>query len=480
MIRRMLQKSLFLFHRDLRLPDNTALQVALTASASVIPVFIFAPEQIDPKKNKYFSNAAVQFMCESLTELHNASSNKLQFFHGNTIDVLTQIHKTSPFQAIYQNKDLTHYAQQRDAKIEQWCKLQGIEFHNIEDYDLFPSSEGLVPSSGKPYTILAQYYARYLKDLKVRKPIARVSLDKLVAPTGFKYVHAYVDPKDIDQYFKKDDGVVVRGGRTHALYKLKHLSTYKNYGKTRDFPADDDGTTKLSAYIKFGCVSIREVYWHCVNTFHTRDHPLIRELIFRSFYYRLYSSHPKQQRGEATMYAVDERIPWKYSKQLLHAWQTGTTGFPLVDAGMRQLATIHWQHNRVRMLTASVLTRYLLIDWREGERYFATQLVDYDPISNVAGWQWGASVGYDNAQTMFRAPMNPMIQSKKFDPDALYIKKWVPELKDIPASDIHRWDEEKIRAKHPTVTYPAPIVDRKDTSARAMKLWKSAAKFSKT
>lgn len=469
--------ALFLFHRDLRISDNTALIAALASHPHVMPAFIFTPEQINPKHNKYFSNSAVQFMCESLDDLRVATNNKLQLFKGDTLAVLDEIYARQPFSSLYQNKDMTLYAQQRDAKIAKWCKSKDIDFINEEDYDLFPQTEGLVPSSGKPYTILAQYYARYLKDLAVREPTKRTNVDKLVAPTSLKYVRAYVDPRHIHDFYERDEHVAVRGGRKHALAKLKRLGHFKNYGATRDFPANDDGTTKLSAYIKFGCVSIREVYWHCKTTFHTRDHPLIRELIFRSFYYRLYAHNPKQQRGQANMHDVDQRIPWKYNKQLFHAWQTGSTGFPLVDAGMRQLSTIHWQHNRVRMLTASVLTRYLLIDWREGERYFATQLVDYDPISNVAGWQWGASVGYDNAQTIFRAPMNPMIQSKKFDPDAEYIKRWIPELKDVPASDIHRWDEPHIRAKHPDCTYQAPIVDRKEASARAIRLWKAAAEM---
>lgn len=473
--------AIFLFHRDLRVPDNTALHQALSVNdSSVLPVFIFPPEQIDPHKNKYFSNAAVQFMCESLVDLHGATNGHLALFHGATIDVLEKIHKHSPFTALYQNKDITAYAQQRDQKIEKWCKANGVEFINLEDYDLFPADVGLVPSSSKPYTILSQYYNRYLKDLVVPKPtkLSATLISRLVGPNAaLKDLKEFVPVDEIktSRFYTHDPNIQQKGGRRHASVRLRKLGSYKTYDKTRDFPANDDGTTKLSAYIKFGCVSIREVYWKCVDAFKTRDHPLIRELIFRSHYYKNYSHRMELQRGVAYLEHVDKGIPWSYDKRVFEAWKQGRTGFPLVDAGMRQLNTTHWMHNRVRMLVASVLSKYLLIDWREGERYFATQLVDYDPISNLAGWGFGSSTGFDNPQNITRAPMNPMIQSNKFDHNAEYIKKWVPELKDVPVADIHRWDEEKVRAKHPNCSYPAPIVDRKEASARAMKLWKAAA-----
>lgn len=471
----MIGKTLFLFHRDLRVQDNTGLIAALKESLEILPVFIFPPEQIDPKTNKYFSNAAVQFMCESLQNLHHDTNETLQLFKGDTIEILTNIHKHYPFTALYQNKDITHYATQRDSKIAAWCKKNNVVFVNTEDYDLFPMDVGLVPSSQKPYTILAQYYGRYLKDLNVAKP-ASVS-NKLVQ----KFVATKVSLKssifinDLKQFYNHDANIEQKGGREYALNALKMLGSYKTYDKTRDFPANAKGTTKLSAYIKFGCVSIREVYWRAVEAFKTRDHPFIRELIFRSHFYKNYYHRPELQRGRAYLHHIDTHIPWKYDRAVFDAWKQGRTGYPLVDAGMRQLNTTHWMHNRVRMVVASVLTKYFLIDWRKGEQYFATQLVDYDPVSNLAGWGFGSSTGFDNPQTITRAPMNPMIQSSKFDADAEYIRHWVPELKDVPAKDIHRWDEEKIRAKYPNIAYPAPLVERKFASARAMKLWKAAA-----
>lgn len=460
--------ALFLFHRDFRLHDNTALAEALRNHDHVLLAFIFTPEQIDPVKNKYFSHAAVQFMCECLADLRDATKKTLALFYGDTIQILTRIHKHHPFTHLYQNQDITVYAQQRDAKLATWCQKTNIAFINMEDYDLFPAIEGLVPSSQKPYTILSQYYDRYLKNLHVRRPIkTHPSLFTKFANIQMKNVFY--------PSYRVNPNPILHGGRSHALKKLKHIKYYKQYAKYRDFPAHANSTTKLSAYLKFGCVSIREVYWACVDTFNTRDHSLIRELIFRSHYYKNYQYRPQLQRGHAYLEYIDKHIPWKYDASIFQHWKTGTTGFPFVDAGMRQLASTHWMHNRVRMLVASTLTKYLLIDWREGERYFATQLIDYDPISNLAGWGFGSSTGFDNPQNLTRSPMNPFLQSKKYDPNTEYIKKYVPELANVDAIDIHNWYNPKVRDKYPNVTYPAPIVDQKEASMRATKLWRTAA-----
>jgi deoxyribodipyrimidine photo-lyase len=193
---------------------------------------------------------------------------------------------------------------------------------------------------------------------------------------------------------------------------------------------------------------------------------------------KIYGLKPELQRGKALHDALDKAIPWSYDKGEFKKWCEGKTGFPIVDAGMRQLNTIGWQHNRVRMITSNILTKYLLIDWRWGERYFAQQLVDYDPASNAMGWQWSASVGPD-AVPYFRAPFNPYIQSKKFDTDCEYIKKWVPELKEVDPKDIHKWDDEKVRTKYPTISYPAPLVVQKEASRRAVKIYKEAFEKSK-
>lgn len=467
--------SLFLFHRDLRLVDNTALEQALRDSDKVILAFIFPPEQIDSNHNAYFSHAAVQFMCESLTELYKESGGKLHFFKGENVATLQHIKSHINFTRLYQNEDYSVYARKRDAAIRQWCQVAGVEYHTAEDYGLFPLQEGLLPpndSSGKlrPYTVLAQFYKRYLKELEVRKPNNAKQNLALVATK----IPGELSVKDLPRFYQANPKIAERGGRKEGLRIMGSLKRFKNYKDTRDIPALEEGTTRVSAHLKFGTVSIREFYWECVRVFGTRDHPLIRELIFREFYLKIYALRPELQRGTAFHANLDKNIHWRYSKKDMTAWREGMTGFPLVDAGMRQLNDINWCHNRVRMLVASVATKYLLLDWRECARWFYTKLVDADTFSNTAGWGWASSTGVD-ATLYFRAPFNPFIQSKKFDKDCSYIKRYVPELRDVPAADIHKWYDPTVRAKYPSVTYPVPIVDHKEASARAIHVFKKAA-----
>jgi deoxyribodipyrimidine photo-lyase len=232
-----------------------------------------------------------------------------------------------------------------------------------------------------------------------------------------------------------------------------------------------DATTKMSAHLHFGTISIREAYWAFI-----RNKSLIRELVFRSFYLKIYSLKPELQRGKAYREKLDKNIKWNSlsnSKKEWKAWITGTTGFPLCDAGMRQLLYENWVHNRVRMIVATVPTRYLRIDWRDCLKYFYKNLVDADVFSNTAGWQWSCGVGPDGAP-FFRPPMNPFIQSKKFDENAEYIKKWIPELKDVDSKDIHKWFDEKIRNKYPDCKYPEPIVNYQEASKKTVLEYKKA------
>jgi deoxyribodipyrimidine photo-lyase len=461
-------KSVFLFHRDLRSVDNTALIRACKESDEILAAFVFPPEQIDPSKNAYFSHPAVQFMCESLREL--GKTIPIHFYMGENVATLQTIHSTWKFDRLYQNEDYSVYAKTRDTKIKTWCEKNKVEFCSYEDYGLFPLNAGLLPD-GRPYTVLAQFYKRYLKELEVRKVDGfKVDAKKFVK----RRVGDEMPEAGLRSLYEENPHIAQRGGRIEGLKILKRIKEYKSYKDTRDFPANENGTTNVSAHLKFGTVSIREMYWACVGAFGTRDHPLIRELIFREFYMKIYALRPEMQRGTAYHAALDKYIPWTYDKKLQKAWQTGTTGFPMVDAGMRQLVRENWCHNRSRMLVASVATKYLLLDWRDCARFFYTQLVDADTFSNTAGWGWASSTGVD-ATLYFRAPFNPFIQSKKFDIDAEYIKRYVQELQDVDAKDIHKWYDPKVRAKYPSVSYPAPIVDHKQASARALQVFKRAA-----
>lgn len=431
----------FIFHRDLRYQDNTSLLLALSECDRVLPIFIFDPIQIDPKKNQYFSAPALQFICESLQDLPT-----VHIFKGDTVKTLAKIHKHFPFTRVYQNEDYSVFARERDAAIADWCTSKSIALVTREDYGLLSLKQCLL-EGGRPYTVMSAFYKRCMKE-SIRKvdttPIdkKKIVIDRL--------------PTEIDMIpYASNTAIAQRGGRT----KLPQL---KDYGATRDYPAID-GTSKLSAHIRFGTVSIREVYWA-----YRANEPFVRELFFREFYIKIYALRPELQRGVAFNKAVDARIPWR--TQFMAEWKEGSTGFPIVDAGMRQLKLTNWCHNRVRMIVASVATKYFLLDWRECARYFYTQLVDADTFSNTAGWGWSSSTGVD-AVPYFRAPFNPFLQSAKFDKDAEYIKKYVPELRDVEPRDIHKWYSPDVRAKYPHVKYPAPVVDYKEASARAVKVF---------
>ena len=470
----MTKTCIFLFHRDLRLHDNTALIKATKDGYEILPVFVFPPEQIDPKKNRYFSHNAVQFMCESLVDLdeqiRKQGGSGLLCVRGDNTDVLSSILKQAGnISAIYSNEDYTVYAKKRDDAIKKLCEKNGTTFETSEDYGLVGIHEGLVENE-RPYMVLAQYYRHLQEHHSIRKPesfhgrfVPIVELSR-----NLKNV---IDIPDLKKLYLENPSISVHGGRTKALARMEKIGDLKDYQEARDYPAMPK-TSMMSAYLKFGCVSVREMYWHVRGLF-GRYHGLIRELVFRDFYMKIYGLKPELQRGRALYDSLDKHIPWSYDKKLFRAWCEGKTGFPIVDAGMRQLNTIGWQHNRVRMITSNILTKYLLIDWRWGERYFANKLVDYDPASNAMGWQWSSSVGPD-AVPYFRAPFNPFTQSKKFDKDCEYIKKWIPELQDVDPKDIHRWGEEKIRAKYPNTSYAVPLVDQKEASHRAVRIYKEA------
>jgi len=470
-----IQTCIFLFHRDLRMDDNTALLKAVKDGYDILPIFIFTPEQIDPKKNKYFSHNAVQFMCESIQDLDKqiirAGGDGVLCIRDTNENALKNLfeHKKE-IRALYTNEDYTVYSRKRDNDIRKICEKYGVKFETAEDYGLVGLREGLLDGE-RPYMVLSQYFKHLQANYKVRKP--EQFHGKFVKIPN---ISNRIMITELNSLYKENPNISVHGGRVNGLRQLDTIKSLKDYQEKRDYPAMPK-TSLMSAYLKFGCVSIREMYWHVHDLF-GGNHGLIRELVFRDFYMKIYGLKPELQRGKALHDALDKAIPWSYDKKLFKAWCEGKTGFPMVDAGMRQLNTIGWQHNRVRMITSNLLTKYLLIDWRWGERYFAQQLVDYDPASNAMGWQWSSSVGPD-AVPYFRAPFNPYIQSKKFDTDAEYIKKWVPELQEVDPKDIHKWDDEKVRDKYPTVSYPAPLVDQKEASRRAVKIYKEAFEKSK-
>lgn len=262
---------------------------------------------------------------------------------------------------------------------------------------------------------------------------------------------------------RRVDETRIKGGRIEALKILKNVKVFKNYDGGRDLPAKS-ATSLLSAHHKFGTCSIRETYWAVRDALGPR-HTLIKELYWRDFFSHIAYHFPHVFGG--AFYPEYDALPWANDKERFQRWCDGLTGFPIVDAGMRELNTTGFMHNRVRMITASFLVKDLHIDWRWGERYFAQHLVDYDPCVNNGNWQWVASTGCDH-QPYFRV-FNPWLQQKKFDPLCLYIKKWVPELKTVDARQLHRWYEVSGDSAD---RYPAPVVDHAAESIKAKEIFK--------
>ena len=447
--------SLFIFRRDLRLNDNTGLIAALEQSEHVLPCFIFDPAQVTTI-NKYKSDHALQFMLASLKDLADQLAQRnarLYFFYGNPADVVSMLIQEQHVDAVFVNKDYTPFSHKRDQAIEATCKKHGIEFLAHADVLLNEPADAL-KKDGKPYTVFTPFFNN-----AARLPVAAPHLNR----------HTNYLTKHIAQHTEKtfiptpNHDLFATGGSSAAHALLKRMSSFAQYEHERNLPAHA-GTTGLSAHLKFGTCSVREVF-HAIAEGLGTHHPLLRQLYWRDFFSHI-AYHFPHVFGHAFHEEYDH-IKWPGNLKLFHAWCTGNTGFPLVDAGMRQLNATGWMHNRVRMVVASFLVKDLLLDWRLGEQYFATKLVDYDPAVNNGNWQWAASTGCD-AQPYFRI-FNPWLQQKTYDPDCAYIKHWVPELRNLATPQIHAWH----RTAAPSAgRYPKPIVQHEVASKLAIDLFK--------
>jgi len=448
--------SLCILRRDLRLDDNTALLQAFKNSRKVIACFIVDPAQVS-SKNEYKSDTAIQFMSEAVQNIkQDVSSRNGHFyvFYGHTKNIVEQLFERERIDALYINKDYTPFSSTRDSMLETICKKNSVAFYAYDDA-LLAAPGSVLKKDGKPYTIFTPFYKK-ARTANVPEP----EKNKFANYYTKKLLPEY-DPQEL--IAKKNRLIPVHGSRTEALSILKNIGEFEDYTKTRDFPALQ--TTRLSAYVKFSIISVREVY-HVIVKKLGKQHPLIRQLYWRDFYTQLAYSFPKVF-GHA-FYEKYDKLTWSANKKHFESWRTGTTGFPIVDAGMRELVATGFMHNRVRMIAASFLIKDLHINWRMGEKYFAQKLVDYDPAVNNGNWQWVASTGAD-AQPYFRI-FNPWLQQKKFDPQCEYIKKWIPELQDLPPKTIHRWyDAWKANKK---LDYPQPMVDHAHEAALAKKYYK--------
>jgi deoxyribodipyrimidine photo-lyase len=485
--------SIFLFHRDLRLYDNTGFITACKASHKVIPLFIFDPVQVSAK-NTYKSAYSVRFMIESLFDLNSSQQldGHLICLYGDTLTILNYLFKSTNVDAIYFNMDYTPFAKTRDTAIHKLAESYSIACHAIEDITLLPIStipykkftpffrayskihvnlpNNYRPPRNKIITLNATKYKISLSDAMKKCGVNNLghiykAIEKLPivnqrltykAIEKLPIVNQRLTYKAIEKLPIVNQRSTYKGGRTEGKRILKTISRkrFGGYNKDRNYPALD-ATTHLSAYNKFGCISIREVYWTFRINLGTKN-TLIQQLYWRDFYYLM-----QYHNIGIEVYGKYNRLKWNRSESAFTKWCEGRTGFPIVDAAMTQLNHTGFMHNRCRMIVADFLIKHLHIDWRWGEKYFATHLVDYDPIQNMYGWTWVL------IQPYFRI-FNPWVQSHKWDPDCVYIKKWLPILVDVPARNIHQWykyyDEQ--------VGYPKHMLDHEEEAKVAKKRYK--------
>ncbi len=450
--------ALHIFRRDLRLVDNTALHAAADAAEKVSVGFVFDPQQVDA--NKYKSIYALAFMVESLTELAHEVSERdgvFNFWYASPAKQLDAVlsHHTD-IDAVFVNADYTPFSRARDEDLAEVCKKHKIDFVSCHDALLNPPG-AVLTGNNTMFKVFTPFYKTALQ-LPVAEPRSRLSV--AFTTKLLHGAHKTMPSEVVEQCGGSNE--TINGGRAAGLRIIRHLATHTQYTAVRDFPAHAQGTTQLSAHNKFGTVSVREVHAALKETLGVKAEPLIRSLYWRDFFCHVAYDQPRVF-GHAYNQEYDN-LEWDNNKKLFDAWCAGKTGFPLVDAGMRQLNETGFMHNRVRMVTASLLIKDFHIDWQWGERYFAQKLVDYDPAVNNGNWQWVASTGCDS-QPYFRI-FNPWLQQKKFDPEAEYIKRWVPELRNATAAQIHGVDKKGI------VGYVRPLIDHAIESKKTLQQYK--------
>ncbi|RRO25622.1 cryptochrome/photolyase family protein [Flavobacteriaceae bacterium 14752] len=427
--------NVFWFRRDLRLHDNVGLYQALKSDHPVLSIFIYDRDIIDelPKDDARltFIFNALQKINETLKEEHNSS---IAFYHGKPDEVFKQIIKEFDINAVYTNRDYEPYAKKRDSQIESILDQNDISFHTFKDLVVFEKSE-VVKNDGEPYLVFTPYMKKWkktFKDVDLPKYPSENHLDNLIKDKNLPHL-------TLEEMGFKPSSVKVPD------YNLSK-DLIENYEENRDKPSID-GTSRLSPYLRFGLVGYREVMSKALSA---KNETFLNELIWREFYMMILFHYP--QSVDHAFKKKYDRIQWRNDEEEFEKWRKGQTGYPIVDAGMRQLNETGWMHNRVRMIVGSFLCKHLLIDWRWGEAYFAEKLLDYEMSSNVGGWQWVAGSGVD-AAPYFRI-FNPYSQTDKFDKDKTYIKKWVPEFD--------------------TEDYPKPMVNHKEARERCLETYKSA------
>mgnify|MGYP003417306802 FL=1 len=425
--------SIFWFRRDLRLKDNHGLYRALESGKKVLPIFIFDEDILDLLENK--SDKRVDFIVQTLQTLNSflKSKNKgIKIFKGKPLEIYKKLTENYEIEAVYSNEDYEPYAIKRDQEIADFLASKNINFHQFKDQVIFHKDE-IVKADKKPYTVYTPYSKLWLNEFQ------KVDLQ------GFPSEKKLDNLLDIPfEEFKIED---IGFQKTNLAFEVPEadLHIIKTYEETRNFPAVK-GTTQLGVHLRFGTISVRKL----AKIAKENNLTFLKELIWREFFMQILYHFPKVVNH--SFKSKYDAIPWENNPEFLEKWKAGKTGFPIVDAGMRELNATGFMHNRVRMITASFLIKHLLTDWRIGEAYFAEKLMDYDLSANNGNWQWCASSGCD-AAPYFRI-FNPDEQQKKFDPDFKYIKKWIPEFG--------------------TKYYPKPIVEHKKAREKVLKVYKEA------
>ena len=477
-----------IFRRDYRLNDNTTLIEACKTHDVVIPIFIFTSKQIDRSKNAFRSDNTVQFLCESLSDLDKQlkeQGSQLYIFYddGKTdeIKLLESIIKlVGEIKTVSFNMDYTNYSQKRDAEIVKMCSEHKLESLVKDDICLNPVGTVLT-GSGKPYSKFTPFWrASSAKDIPKPKTNSHTNYLKSATTLGNKLKkHKYaISLSEIMQPNGKimgpiNDKLPERGGRDNGIAILRKITTWKDYEDEHDQLTYN--TTHLSPFNKYGCVSVREVYWAMVGKL-GKSNPVIRQLFWRDFFYNLSHYYPEIY-TTAALNPKYRNIHWENDATKLKAWKEGKTGFPVVDACMRELNTTGYMHNRGRLIVSSFLCRMLHIDWKEGEKYFAQQLYDYDPAQNNFGWQVsGANSSGTTSRPLEQTILNPWIQGAQFDKEGKYIKKWCPELKEVNSSHLHKWDLYAEQYLEKGVKYIEPIIDYKTEKEYNLKMYRKYIK----
>ena len=423
--------------RDLRLDDNAALYHALRENENVIPLFIFDTNILDKLDDK--TDKRVQFIHQQLISLQSQlrdMGSSLLVKVGNPIDVWSELVKEWTIKSVYANHDFEPYARDRDLKVGTLLSSQGISFSTFKDHVVFEKGE-VTKDDGSPYTVFTPYSRKWLARLTPfhYKPYPTSKYSGNLYQTNSQFPIPDLESIGFKQVDCKYPEKVIKA------------NIVTQYTEQRDFPGIN-GTSRLGLHLRFGTLSIRRLLSYALN----KNQTFVNELIWRDFYQQILWHFP-----HVTTHAFRKEydlIEWENDERLYKKWCEGKTGFPLVDAGMRELNETGFMHNRVRMLVASFLTKHLLIDWRWGETYFAEKLLDFDLAANNGGWQWAAGCGTD-AAPYFRI-FSPAAQLANFDPQLVYVKKWVPE--------------------YGTDAYPAPIVDHDAARKRCLEVYQKALK----